>query len=83
MRRLDDRACACPDPATLRLGAQSLIQAADSLVGAVALVLALRAAGRSARYLQHEPVGARIRFSRGEAVFVDQAAESISALDLV
>jgi hypothetical protein len=27
--------------------------------------------------------GARIRFSRGEAVFVDQAAESISALDLV
>jgi hypothetical protein len=27
--------------------------------------------------------GARIRFSRGEAVFMDQAAESISALDLV
>jgi phosphoserine phosphatase len=31
----------------------------------------------------HTVWGARIRFSRGAAVFVDQAAESISALDLV
>jgi ER-bound oxygenase mpaB/B'/Rubber oxygenase, catalytic domain len=57
------------------------------VAGAAVRAVDGRVQGRTSERLGRFPTGtlwgARIRFSRGEAVFVDQAAESISALDLV